>query len=103
MMTAIGSVLGVMYAGGGDYLCTIMPTWRERRSWLDSGCSGLGGERDGRIGALPGAGRGRAAASGAGCGDGRRVRRAAGVLCVVRQGAGQVRDAARACAGRPDG
>ena len=50
------SVLNVIYAVCGDYRCTIGLTWLERRSWLDSSFGGAGGERDGRLGALSGAG-----------------------------------------------
>jgi hypothetical protein len=51
---------------------------------------------DGRVGALSGSGAGGVVASWRRGGAGRTVPRAPGVLRVLRQGAGQVRDAARA-------
>src|SRR6266540_343023 len=67
-------------------------------SWVWEGVSG-----DGWLGALSGVGAGGAVACGARGGDRGAVSLAAGVLRLLRQGAGEVRDAARARARSRDG
>src|SRR6185312_9026314 len=85
----------------GDTLCAAIIDEQQRRilaggghGWTAAGERRL--RRDGGLGALSGSGTGRAAAPGAGRRGGRAISHAPGVLRVLRQGAGEVRDAPRA-------